>query len=80
MPQLFNDVKDFSSWFVIDDFYGTNDRIINIATKDEILDIIVKVNQIYFIYFLNFYIMQCTHNIPLNKIHIPNTVFAIFND
>ncbi|CAI6353834.1 unnamed protein product [Macrosiphum euphorbiae] len=43
MPQLFNDVKDFSSWFVIDDFYGTNDRIINIATKDEILDIIVKI-------------------------------------
>lgn len=43
MPQLFNDIKDFSSWFVINDFHGTNDRIINIATKDEILDIIVKV-------------------------------------
>ncbi|XP_022175551.1 lymphocyte-specific helicase-like [Myzus persicae] len=43
MPKLFNDIKDFSSWFVINDFYGTNDRIINIATKDEILDIIVKI-------------------------------------
>jgi len=55
MPQLFNDVKDFSSWFAINDFHGTNDRIINIATKDEILDIIVKVSQINF---LNFHIMQ----------------------
>ncbi|XP_026818063.1 lymphoid-specific helicase-like [Rhopalosiphum maidis] len=43
MPKLFNDIKDFSSWFVIDDFHGTNDRIINIATKNEILDTIVKI-------------------------------------
>lgn len=50
MPKLFNDIEDFSSWFVLDDFCGTNDQIVNIATKDEILDIIVKVNQIYFIY------------------------------
>jgi len=55
MPKLFNDIKDFSSWFVLNDFHGTNDRIINIATKDEILDIIVKVNQINFIYFLMLY-------------------------
>ncbi|XP_025198371.1 lymphoid-specific helicase-like [Melanaphis sacchari] len=43
MPKLFNDIKDFSSWFVIDDFHGTNDRIIDLAKKDEILDIIVKI-------------------------------------
>lgn len=61
MPKLFNDIKDFSSWFVINDFYGTNDRIINIATKDEILDIIVKVNHINLIYFLNF--ISCNINI-----------------
>lgn len=49
MPKLFNDIKDFSSWFAIDDFHGTNDQIVDLATKDEILNIIVKVNHITFI-------------------------------
>ncbi|XP_027851199.2 lymphoid-specific helicase-like [Aphis gossypii] len=43
MPKLFNDIKDFSSWFAIDDFHGTNDQIVDLATKDEILNIIVKI-------------------------------------
>ncbi|KAF0772748.1 lymphoid-specific helicase-like [Aphis craccivora] len=43
MPKLFNDIKDFSSRFAIDDFHGTNNQIIDLATKDEILNIIVKI-------------------------------------
>jgi len=51
IPKLFNDIKDFSSWFLIDNFHGTNNQIIDIATKDEVLNIIVKVNQITFVLF-----------------------------
>ncbi|KAF0757522.1 lymphoid-specific helicase-like [Aphis craccivora] len=43
IPKLFNDIKDFSSWFLIDNFHGTNNQIIDIATKDEVLNIIVKI-------------------------------------
>jgi len=31
------------NWFAIDDFHGTNYQIIDIATKGEILNIIVKI-------------------------------------
>lgn len=45
MPQLFNKLEDFNSWFVIDDFFETNDKIASMAKKDEILDTILKVSE-----------------------------------
>lgn len=43
MPNLFYKLEDFTSWFMIDDFFNSNDQIINMAKKDEVLDIILKV-------------------------------------
>lgn len=43
MPKLFDKLEDFNSWFVIDDFFNSNDHIANLAKKDEILNIILKV-------------------------------------
>jgi len=43
MPNIFDKLEDFNSWFVIDDFFGSNDKIANMAKKDEILEIILKV-------------------------------------
>lgn len=52
MPKLFDKLEDFNSWFVIDDFFSSNDKIANMAKKDEILDIMLKVN--HFIIYLCF--------------------------
>lgn len=46
MPKQFDKLEDFNSWFVIDDFFSSNDKIVNMAKKDEILDIMLKVNQL----------------------------------
>lgn len=43
MPKLFDKLEDFNSWFVIDDFFDSNDKIACMAKKDEILDTIIKV-------------------------------------
>lgn len=43
MPKLFDKLEDLSSWFVIDTFFNSNDQIANMAKKDEILHIILKV-------------------------------------
>lgn len=43
MPKLFDKLDDLSSWFVIDEFFNSNDQIANMAKKDEILHIILKV-------------------------------------
>jgi len=43
MPTLFDKLEDFNSWFIIDDFFDTNDQIVNKAKKDEILNIMLKV-------------------------------------
>lgn len=45
MPKIFNNLEDFNSWFLVEDFFGTNDEIANLAKKNEILDIILKVNK-----------------------------------
>lgn len=45
MPNIFEKLEDFNSWFVIEDFFGTNDKIASMAKKDEILDIMLQVNQ-----------------------------------
>jgi len=53
MPKLFDKLEDFNSWFVINNFFDSNDKIASMAKKDEILDIILKVNQLnLFIYIL----------------------------
>lgn len=44
MPSLFANVEDFNSWFVIDDFFDSNDKIASMAKKDEVLHIMLKVN------------------------------------
>lgn len=44
MPSLFDKLEDFNSWFVIEDFFGSNDKIASMAKKNEILDIMLKVN------------------------------------
>lgn len=44
MPKIFNKLEDFNSWFLVEDFFGSNDKIANLAKKDEILNIILKVN------------------------------------
>lgn len=46
MPKIFNNLEDFNSWFLVEDFFGTNDEIANLAKKNEILDIILKVNKL----------------------------------
>lgn len=43
MPKLFDKLDDLNSWFVIDEFFNSNDQIANMAKKDEILHIILKV-------------------------------------
>ncbi|XP_060841457.1 lymphoid-specific helicase-like [Rhopalosiphum padi] len=43
MPKIFDQLEDFNSWFVIDKFFDSNDKIINMAKKDELLDIILKI-------------------------------------
>lgn len=43
MPKLFDKLEDFNSWFLIEDFFSTNDEIIFMVKKDEILDIMLKV-------------------------------------
>jgi ATP-dependent DNA helicase len=49
MPKIFDKLEDFNSWFVIDDFFDSNDKIAIMAKKDKILDIILQVNQFNFI-------------------------------
>lgn len=44
MPLLFNKLEDFNSWLKTDDFFCSNDEIVNLAKKDEILNILLKVN------------------------------------
>lgn len=44
MPTLFAKVEDFNSWFVIDDFFYSNDKIATLVREDEILHILLKVN------------------------------------
>lgn len=44
MPKLFANVDDFNSWFIIDDRFNSNDKIANMAKKDDILHILLKVN------------------------------------
>lgn len=51
MPQLFNKLEDFNSWFVIDDFFETNDKIASMAKKDEVLDTILKVSEWNYTFF-----------------------------
>lgn len=51
MPQLFNKLEDFNSWFVIDDFFETNDKIASMAKKDEVLDTILKVTELNYTFF-----------------------------
>ncbi|VVC28871.1 Helicase, C-terminal,Helicase superfamily 1/2, ATP-binding domain,P-loop containing nucleoside [Cinara cedri] len=43
MPEMFNKLEDFNSWFKTDDFFSSNDKIVVLAKKDEILDIILKI-------------------------------------
>lgn len=43
MPKIFDQLEDFNSWFVIDKFFDSNDQIANMAKKDELLDIILKI-------------------------------------
>lgn len=48
MPLLFNKLEDFNSWLNIDNFFCSNDEIVVLAKKDEILNTIIKVNQFNF--------------------------------
>uniref|UniRef100_A0A2S2PYX8 Lymphoid-specific helicase n=1 Tax=Sipha flava TaxID=143950 RepID=A0A2S2PYX8_9HEMI len=43
MPKIFSKLEDFNSWFLVEDFFGSNDEIANLAKKDEILNIILKI-------------------------------------
>ncbi|CAI6377398.1 unnamed protein product [Macrosiphum euphorbiae] len=43
MPKMFDQLEDFNSWFVIDKFFDSNDKIVNMVKKDELLDIILKI-------------------------------------
>ncbi|XP_060867780.1 lymphoid-specific helicase-like isoform X3 [Metopolophium dirhodum] len=43
MPKIFDQLEDFNSWFVIDKFFDSNDKIVNMVKKDELLDIILKI-------------------------------------
>ncbi|VVC32978.1 Hypothetical protein CINCED_3A016157 [Cinara cedri] len=43
MPFLFNKLEDFNSWLKIDDFFCSNDEIVVLVKKDEILDTILKI-------------------------------------
>lgn len=53
MPKIFDKLEDFNSWFVIDKFFDSNDKIVNMAKKDELLDIILKVINFLLIWKLN---------------------------
>lgn len=53
MPKIFDQLEDFNSWFVIDKFFDSNDKIVNMAKKDELLDIILKVVNVILILKLN---------------------------
>lgn len=44
MPKLFDKLEDFNSWFVIENFFDSNDKIASMAQKDKILDILLKVS------------------------------------
>jgi len=48
MPKMFDKLEDFDLWFVIDNFFDSNDKIASMAKKDELLDIMLKVDQLYF--------------------------------
>lgn len=52
MPSLFDKLEDFNSWFVIEDFFGSNNEIASMAKKDEILNIMIKVHYLHLIYIL----------------------------
>lgn len=43
MPEMFNKLDDFNQWFVIDNFFESNDKIASMAKKNEILAIMLKV-------------------------------------
>jgi len=53
MPKIFDQLEDFNSWFVIDKFFDSNDKIVSMAKKDELLDIILKVINFILILKLN---------------------------
>jgi ATP-dependent DNA helicase len=55
MPKIFSKLEDFNSWFLVEDFFGSNDEIANLAKKDEILNIILKVNSFILKYIFNLY-------------------------
>lgn len=57
MPKIFSKLEDFNSWFLVEDFFGSNDEIANLAKKDEILNIILKVDQFNLKFTCNFYVV-----------------------
>ena len=63
MPKMFDQLEDFNSWFVIDKFFDSNDKIVNMVKKDELLDIILKVINFIFILKLN-----CNSSFNLHKL------------
>jgi len=66
MPSLFDKLEDFNSWFVIEDFFDSNDKIASMAKKDEILDIMLKVCH-----------LNCNHILKLSTIFVVSNLLTI---
>lgn len=71
MPLLFKNLEDFNSWLNIDNFFGTNDEIVILAKKDEILNTLIKVNFMFWIF--EYY---HTANLPITNLVLYYYVIA----